>query len=76
MGRTTPAPTNCRSCRASTASGADGLLRYFILSDTTLSAMAEQTVIDTRRSIVLPEDSDPIAVAAAMNPAIVDVVID
>ncbi len=31
--------------------------------------MAEQTVIDTRRSVVLPESSDPIAVAAAMNPA-------
>ena len=49
--------------------GADGLLRYFILPDTTMGAMAEQTVIDTRRSIVLPEESDPIAVAAAMNPA-------
>ena len=49
--------------------GADGLMRYFILPDTTMGAMAEQTVIDTRRSIVLPEDSDPIAVAAAMNPA-------
>ena len=49
--------------------GADGLLRYFILPDTTMGAMAEHTVIDTRRSIVLPEDSDPIAVAAAMNPA-------
>ena len=49
--------------------GADGLLRYFILPDTTMGAMAEQTVIDTRRSIVLPGDSDPIAVAAAMNPA-------
>ena len=49
--------------------GADGLLRYFILPDTTMGAMAEQTVIDTRRSIVLPEDSDPVAVAAAMNPA-------
>jgi NADPH:quinone reductase-like Zn-dependent oxidoreductase len=49
--------------------GADGLLRYFILPDTTMGAMAEQTVIDPRRSIVLPEDSDPIAVAAAMNPA-------
>ena len=34
-----------------------------------MGAMAEQTVIDTRRSIVLPDDSDPIAVAAAMNPA-------
>jgi len=49
--------------------GADGLLRYFILPDTRVGAMAEQTVIDTRRSIVLPGDSDPIAVAAAMNPA-------
>src|SRR5580704_4432346 len=49
--------------------GADGLLRYFVLPDTTMGAMAEQTVIDVRRSIVLPEDSDPVAVAAAMNPA-------
>ncbi len=49
--------------------GVDGLLRYFVLPDTRVGAMAEQTVIDTRRSIVLPEDADPIAVAAAMNPA-------
>jgi NADPH:quinone reductase-like Zn-dependent oxidoreductase len=49
--------------------GPDGLLRYFILPDTTMGAMAEQTVIDTRRSIALPESSDPVAVAAAMNPA-------
>jgi len=49
--------------------GPDGLLRYFILPDTTLGAMAEQTVIDTRRSVVLPSGSDPVAVAAAMNPA-------
>jgi len=49
--------------------GADGVLRYFILPDTRVGAMAEQTVIDTRRSIVLPPGSDPIAVAAAMNPA-------
>ena len=49
--------------------GPDGLLRYFILPDTRVGAMAEQTVIDTRRSIVLPVGSDPIAVAAAMNPA-------
>jgi NADPH:quinone reductase-like Zn-dependent oxidoreductase len=44
-------------------------LRYFVLPDTTMGAMAEQTVIDACRSIVLPEDSDAIAVAAAMNPA-------
>jgi NADPH:quinone reductase-like Zn-dependent oxidoreductase len=49
--------------------GADGLLRYFILPDTRVGAMAEQTVVDTRRSIILPSGSDPIAVAAAMNPA-------
>jgi NADPH:quinone reductase-like Zn-dependent oxidoreductase len=49
--------------------GPDGLLRYFILPDTTMGAMAEQTVIDVRRSIVLPGGTDPVAVAAAMNPA-------
>jgi NADPH:quinone reductase-like Zn-dependent oxidoreductase len=49
--------------------GPDGLLRYFILPDTTMGSMAEHTVVDTRRSVVLPENSDPIAVAAAMNPA-------
>lgn len=48
---------------------ADGLLRYFILPDTTMGAMAQRTVIDARRSVVLPEDSDPFAIAAAMNPA-------
>jgi NADPH:quinone reductase-like Zn-dependent oxidoreductase len=49
--------------------GPDGLLRYFVLPDTTMGSMAEQTVIDLRRSVVLPESSDAIAVAAAMNPA-------
>jgi len=49
--------------------GPDGRLHYFILPDTTMGSMAEKTVIDTRRSIVLPDDADPIAVAAAMNPA-------
>jgi NADPH:quinone reductase-like Zn-dependent oxidoreductase len=49
--------------------GADGRLRYFVLPDTTMGAMAEQTVIDTRRSVALPDDTDPVAVAAAMNPA-------
>jgi NADPH:quinone reductase-like Zn-dependent oxidoreductase len=49
--------------------GGDGVLRYFVLPDTALGAMAEQTVIDARRSIELTPDSDPIAVAAGMNPA-------
>lgn len=48
---------------------ADGRLRYFILSDTTLGAMAEQTLIDPRRSVVLPDGVDPVVIAAAMNPA-------
>jgi NADPH:quinone reductase-like Zn-dependent oxidoreductase len=47
----------------------DGTLRYFVLPDTTMGAMAEQTVVDRRRSVVLPEDSDPVLIAAAMNPA-------
>jgi NADPH:quinone reductase-like Zn-dependent oxidoreductase len=47
----------------------DGSLRYFVLPDTTMGAMAEQTVVDLRRSVVLPEDSDPVLIAAAMNPA-------
>jgi NADPH:quinone reductase-like Zn-dependent oxidoreductase len=49
--------------------GPDGLLRYFVLPDTTMGAMAEQTVIDIRRSLVLPGTVDPVVVAAAMNPA-------
>lgn len=49
--------------------GADGLLRYFVLPDTTMGAMAEQTIIDSRRSILLPEGCDPLTIAAAMNPA-------
>jgi NADPH:quinone reductase-like Zn-dependent oxidoreductase len=47
----------------------DGTLRYVVLPDTTMGTMAEQTVADLRRSVVLPEDSDPVLIAAAMNPA-------
>lgn len=47
----------------------DGTLRYFVLPDTMMGAMAEQTVINRRRSVVLPGDSDPVLIAAAMNPA-------
>lgn len=46
----------------------DGVLRYFVLPDTRLGSLAERTLIDVRRSIVLPDDADPVAVAAAMNP--------
>ena len=43
----------------------DGSLRYFVLPDTTMGSLAEQTVVDLRRSIVLPDGSDPIARPAA-----------
>jgi NADPH:quinone reductase-like Zn-dependent oxidoreductase len=46
----------------------DGTLRYFVLPDTAMGAMAEQTVIDQRRSITLPDGADPVLVAAAANP--------
>jgi NADPH:quinone reductase-like Zn-dependent oxidoreductase len=46
-----------------------GRLRYTVLDDTESGTMAERTVIETRRSVLLPDDVDPIAVAAVMNPA-------
>jgi NADPH:quinone reductase-like Zn-dependent oxidoreductase len=49
--------------------GADGKLRYFVLDDTPLGSMADKTVIEVSRSIVLPRGTDPIAVAAGLNPA-------
>ena len=49
--------------------GPDGTLRYFVLDDTSLGSMAERTLVDLRRSVVLPEGADPVAIAAAMNPA-------
>ena len=36
-----------------------GQLTYFILPDTVMGSMAEQTVIDSRRSIVLPTTPIP-----------------
>jgi NADPH:quinone reductase-like Zn-dependent oxidoreductase len=46
-----------------------GGLVYFVLPDTRFGSMAEQVVIDGRRSIPLAEGTDPLVVAAAMNPA-------
>src|SRR5271170_5877296 len=46
-----------------------GKIRYTILHGTTLGTMAERTVIDLDRSVVLSESIDPVVVAAAMNPA-------
>ncbi|RIJ78132.1 zinc-binding alcohol dehydrogenase family protein [Nakamurella silvestris] len=47
----------------------DGRHLYFVLQDTTLGSLAERTVVDLRRSVVLPDDLDPVVLAAAMNPA-------
>jgi NADPH:quinone reductase-like Zn-dependent oxidoreductase len=46
-----------------------GRVRYAVLDDTTLGTMAERTVIELDRSVVLPAKTDPVLVAAAMNPA-------
>lgn len=48
---------------------ADGKLIYFLAGDGPLGTMAEQALVDTRRSIELPEGVDIHKVAAAMNPA-------
>lgn len=48
---------------------ADGELLYFVAPDDALGTMAEQAVVDRRRAITLPAETDPAAVAAAMNPA-------
>lgn len=49
--------------------GTDGRLRYFVQRPDMHGTMADKTVIELRRSIGLPDDCDPVAVAAAMNPA-------
>ncbi|WP_395244145.1 zinc-binding dehydrogenase [Agromyces sp. MMS24-K17] len=46
-----------------------GHLHYALLDDTELGTMADRTVIERRRSIPLPDDVDPVRVAAALNPA-------
>lgn len=48
---------------------AEGRLLYFVLPDTPYGSMAEQTVVDRRRSVELPPGADAVTVAAAMNPA-------
>jgi NADPH:quinone reductase-like Zn-dependent oxidoreductase len=47
---------------------ATGSLVYFVLPDTAIGSMAQQTVIDTRRCIELPDGADPLVLAAGMNP--------
>jgi NADPH:quinone reductase-like Zn-dependent oxidoreductase len=47
---------------------AKGKLHYALLDDTTLGTMAQRTIIEKDRSVALPKDADPVAVAAAINP--------
>ena len=47
----------------------DGRMVYFVADDDLLGPMATHTVIDTRRSVVLPDGADVLKIAAAMNPA-------
>lgn len=47
---------------------ADGRLVYFVLPDTNRGSFAERALVDRRRSVLLPEGADPVAIAAAMNP--------
>ncbi|MHC3469010.1 quinone oxidoreductase family protein [Streptomyces sp. 7R007] len=46
----------------------DGELLYFVAPDDAPGTMAEQALADRRRAVALPPGTDPVAVAAAMNP--------
>lgn len=46
-----------------------GALYYSLVHDSALGTMAQRTVVDIDRSVPLPEDVDPVAVAAGINPA-------
>jgi NADPH:quinone reductase-like Zn-dependent oxidoreductase len=48
---------------------ADGGLVYFVADDDLTGPMATRTVIDSRRSVPLPDGADVVRIAAAMNPA-------
>ena len=47
----------------------DGRQVYFVTANDPWGSMAERAVVDMRRVVPLPEDADPLKVAAAMNPA-------
>ena len=47
----------------------EGRLRYAVLDGTDLGSLADRTVIDLGRSVLLPDGVDPVPLAAAMNPA-------
>ncbi|MFC4036744.1 zinc-binding alcohol dehydrogenase family protein [Streptomyces polygonati] len=45
-----------------------GELLYFVAPDTGPGTMAERAVVDRRRAVTLPPGTDPVPMAAAMNP--------
>lgn len=45
-----------------------GQLYYALLDDTALGTMAQRTIIEKDRSVALPKNADPLAVAAGINP--------
>ena len=47
---------------------ADGRRLYFVMPETPFGAMAEQTLVDPRRTISVPDQLDSIAAAAIANP--------
>jgi NADPH:quinone reductase-like Zn-dependent oxidoreductase len=47
----------------------DGRIVYFVADDDLAGPMATHTVIDTRRTVALPDGADVLKIAAAMNPA-------
>jgi len=47
----------------------DGRRVYFVVHDTPMGSMSEQTVVDVRRCVPVPDGVDDALVAAAMNPA-------
>ncbi|WP_030908099.1 quinone oxidoreductase family protein [Streptomyces sp. NRRL F-5126] len=47
----------------------DGRRVYFVADDGVPGTMADQALLDPRRSVPLPEGADPVVIAAAMNPA-------
>ncbi|MCJ1715881.1 zinc-binding alcohol dehydrogenase family protein [Curtobacterium sp. VKM Ac-2922] len=46
----------------------DGTLRYFAVQSDTRGSMAERVAVDPRASVVLPDGTDPVTVAAGTNP--------
>ena len=47
----------------------DGSRIYFVAPDTAFGTMADRAAVDLSRSIVLPDGTDEVTVAAGMNPA-------